>query len=163
MVKANKRYLLLFCIMVMLGSCSVLRVKHKSRFAQKKAFVDSSPEALTVSLLRMDEVYYRKWEAFMPGKGQITQYSGMRFYPNNQFAFMSFDTVPVLESFEEADSLDLNYYILENDSIIKLEVWRDDYTSYGRWTGTIYPDKIVFTRVNGRRELEIYSIDDSEE
>ncbi len=133
----------------------------KYKFAKKEFTLDSvyQDENLRAGLPKLDTTtyYYHYDSATTVFKGKGT-FHILKFHKNGKVQSLAEKnrTAPAIKTPDELRPGDYQYYKIEKDSVVHMEIWRDKSAGMGYWTGIVYKDSIVFSKVNNMRQRLTY-------
>ena len=133
----------------------------KYKFAKKAFTLDSAyrDENLRAGLPMLDTVtYYYHYDSAKTILSDQGTFHILKFHKNGKVQSLveKDHTVPAIKRLEDLEPGDYQYYKIEKDSVIHMEFWRDNMAGMGYWTGIVYKDSIVFSKVNNTRQRLTY-------
>lgn len=126
---------------------------HRYKYAKKSFSLESlySKEIVNKNFAKLDTTtYYYNSNSITTVLSPEGYYHILKFHSDGrvQSVVDSVLSDKKFKPYKELESGNFNYYKIVNDSIIKMEVWRDTMAGMGYWQGIVYSDSIVFNKTN---------------
>jgi hypothetical protein len=135
--------------------------EHKYKYAKKEFTLDSvyQDENIRAGLPRLDtSTYYYHYDSAKTVFTEIGTFHILQFHKNGKVQSLAEKSLsaPKIKRFNALEPGDYQYYKIEKDSVVHMEFWRDNMAGMGYWTGIVYKDSIVFSKVNNTRQRLTY-------
>jgi len=133
----------------------------KYKFAKKEFTLDSvyQDENLRAGLAKLDtSTYYYHYDSAKTVFTDKGTYHILKFHKNGKVQSLSEKSLSAsgIKSLNVLKPGEYHYYKIEKDSVVHMEFWRDKMAGMGYWTGIVYKDSIVFSKVNNARQRLTY-------
>ena len=162
----SRQIVLLLIISMIVHSCATsgqapAKVP-KYKFAKKEFTLDSvyQDENVRAGLPKLDTTtyYYHYDTAKTVFNSEGGTYHILKFHKNGKVRSLVDKnlTAQETERLNELKPGDYHYFKIEKDSVVHMEFWRDKSAGMGYWTGVVYKDSIVFSKVNNMRQKLTY-------
>jgi hypothetical protein len=133
----------------------------KYKFAKKEFTLDSvyQDANLRAGLPRLDtSTYYYHYDSAKTVFTDKGTYHLLKFHKNGKVQSLSEKSLSShgIKTLNALKPGEYQYYKIEKDTVIHMEFWRDKMAGMGYWTGIVYKDSIVFSKVNNTRQKLTY-------
>jgi hypothetical protein len=135
--------------------------EHKYKYAKKEFTLDSIYQAENVraGLPKLDTTtYYYHYDSANTVFKDAGIFHILKFHKNGKVQSLAEKTLSArgIKSLDTLKPGEYQYYKIEKDSVVHMEFWRDNMAGMGYWTGIVYNDSIVFSKVNNTRQKLTY-------
>ena len=133
----------------------------KYKYAKEEFTLDSvyQAENLRAGLAKLDtSTYYYHYDSAKTVSTDKGIFHILKFHKNGKVQSLS-DTILSARGIKSLSTLEpgeYQYYRIEKDSVVHMEFWRDKMAGMGYWTGIVYKDSLVFSKVNNTRQRLTY-------